>query len=134
MLRIVLGVVVGFISWMIAWIGVEKLLSALWPAFGVHQAEFQSVIENGGQFTADSTMLLTHIVIASIVSVLSGYLAALVAGENVRAPLVLVFLLLAMGLMKAYMSWQYVPIWYHVVFTLLLIPMAIIGGKLYSAN
>ena len=39
-------------------------------------------------------------------------------------------LLLAMGIMKAVMSWQYVPIWYHVIFTAILLPMAIVGGRL----
>ena len=130
MLRIVLGVIAGFIAWMIVWVGAEKIISAIWPAFGVHQAEFQAAIENGGQFTANSTMLLTHIVLGAIVSVISGFLAALVAGENKRAPLGLGFLLLAVGLLKAAMSWQYVPIWYHVIFTAILLPMAIVGGKL----
>ena len=71
-----------------------------------------------------------HIVLASIVSVISGFLAALIAGENTRAPLVLGFLLLAVGLLKAVMSWPYVPVWYHVIFTAILLPMAIMGGKL----
>ncbi len=132
MVRIVLGVISGFIAWMIAWFGSEKILSAIWPSFGVHQRAFEEVLKNGGQFTADTTMLLTHIVMGSIVSLIAGFLAALIAGENARAPLVLGFLLLAMGLLKAVMSWQYVPIWYHVIFTVLLLPMAIIGGKLIT--
>jgi hypothetical protein len=132
MLRIVLGVIGGFIAWLIVWIGVEKGLSAIWPAFGVHQKAFEEVIKNGGQFTPDSTMLFTHIVIGSIVSVLAGALAALIAGENSRAPLFAGILLLLMGIAKAVMSWQYVPIWYHVIFTAILLPMAIVGGKLIS--
>ena len=73
-----------------------------------------------------------HIVLGSIVSVMSGFLAALIAGENKRAPLVLGFLLLAVGLLKVVMSWPYVPIWYHVIFTAILLPMAIMGGKLIT--
>lgn len=135
MLRIVLGVVAGFFAWAIAWVGGEKILSAIWPeGFGAHQRAFEEVVKNGGQFTADTTMLLIHIVLGSIVSVLSGYLAALIAGGNTRAPLVLGFLLLAVGLLKAVMSWPYVPIWYHVIFTLILLPMAIMGGKLYTTT
>ncbi|MGH8105175.1 MAG: hypothetical protein ACREO1_01625 [Arenimonas sp.] len=135
MLRIVSGVIAGFFSWLVAWVGSEMLLSAIWPeGFGVHQRAFQAAIENGGQFTADTTFLLTHVVLCSIVSVMAGFLAALIAGENKRAPLVLGFLLLALGLLKAGLSWQYVPIWYHVIFTALLVPMAIAGGKLKSSN
>jgi hypothetical protein len=134
MLRIVLGVVGGFIAWLIVWVGVEKTLSAIWPAFGVHQRAFEEAVKNGGQYTADTTMLLTHIVLGSIVSVMAGSLAALIAGENSRAPLIVGFLLLALGILKAVMSWQYVPIWYHVIFTAILLPMAIIGGKLITTT
>ena len=135
MVRIVVGVIAGFFAWMIVWVGSEKILSAIWPeGFGVHQRAFEEAVKNGGQFTANTSLLLTHIVLASIVSVLSGFLAALIAGGNTRAPLVLGFLLLALGLLKAVMSWQYVPIWYHVIFTALLIPMAIMGGKLLTTT
>ena len=102
--------------------------------FGAHQRPFEEAVKNGGQFTADTTMLLTHIVIGSIVSVMAGSLAALIAGENARAPLVVGFLLLAVGLLKAVMSWPYVPIWYHVIFTAILIPMTIMGGKLKNTD
>ena len=130
MVRIVLGVIAGFFAWMIVWVGGEKILSVIWPAFGAHQAAFQTAIETGGRFTADSTILLVHVVLGSIVSVIAGFLAALVAGENKRAPMVLGFLLLAMGVLKLVMSWPYAPIWYHVVFTAILLPMAMVGGKL----
>ena len=134
MLRIVLGVIAGFISWIILWVGVEKIISAVWPAFGVHQKAFEEAIKNGGSFTAETGPLLTHIVIGSIVSVMAGSLAALAAGENKWAPLFAGILLLAMGIAKAVMSWQYVPIWYHVIFTAILLPMAIVGGRLITPN
>jgi uncharacterized membrane protein (DUF485 family) len=135
MVRIVVGVVAGFFAWAIAWVGSEKILSAIWPeGFGAHQRAFQAAIENGGQFTADTTMLLVHIVLGSIVSVMSGFLAALIAGENKRAPLILGFLLVTFGLLKAVLSWAYVPIWYHVIFTAILIPMTIMGGKLKTTT
>ena len=131
MVRIVLGVIAGFFAWAIVWVGSEKILSAIWPeGYGAHQLAFQAAIENGGQFTADTTLLLMHIVIGTIVSLMSGFLAALIAGENTRAPLLLGLLLLAVGLLKAVMPWSYVPIWYHVIFTAILLPMTIMGGKL----
>ena len=135
MARIVLGVVAGFLAWAIAWFGGEAILSAIWPqGYGVHQAAFQAALENGGEFTADTRMLLVHVVLGSVVSLMSGFLAARIAGGNPRAPLVLGFLLLALVLLKAVMSWPYVPIWYHVIFTALLLPMTILGGRLTSAT
>ena len=122
MVRIVLGVIAGFLAWAIVWFGSEKILSAIWPeSYGAHQRAFEEAVTKGGPFTANTTLLLIHIVLGSIISVMSGFLAALIAGENKRAPLVLGCLLVAFGLLKAVMSWPYVPIWYHVAFTALLV-------------
>lgn len=137
MLRIVLGVVAGLIAWLIAWFGSEKGLSAIWPTFGANQRAFEDVVKNGpgaSGFAADTTMLLTHIVLGSIVSLIAGALGALIAGENSKAPLIAGCLLLLMGIAKAAMSWQYVPLWYHVVFTAMLLPLAIVGGRLITTT
>jgi hypothetical protein len=130
MVRVVLGVIAGFFAWAIIWFGSETIISVLWPDFGAHQAAFQEAIEHGGPFTADPAKLAVHIALAAIVSAISGLLAALIAGGNKRAPLFLGLLLLAFGLMKAAMSWSYVPIWYHILFTAVLLPMTILGGRL----
>ena len=136
MLRIFLGVIGGFIAWIIVWVGVEKVLIALLPEwYGAPQLAFQNAVENGGgPFTAETRLLLSHLVIGSIVSVMAGSLAAFVAGENSRAPLVVGCLLLLMGIAKVVMSWPYVPIWYHVIFTAILLPMAVIGGRLIATS
>ena len=132
MIRIVLGVIAGFIAWLFVWVVSEKIISVVWPAFGAHQKAFEEAIKNGGPFAAETSALITHIVLGSIVSFAVGSLAALIAGENSRAPLFVGLLLIAMGVLKAVMSWQYVPIWYHVIFTAILLPMAILGGKLIN--
>ena len=135
MLRIVLGVIAGFFAWAVVWFGIEQILSAVFPVwYGTPQHAFQEAVENGGQFTAENRLLLSHLVIGSIVSVTAGFLAALIAGENKRAPLVLGLLLLALGLLKAFVSWPFVPIWYHFIFTVLLLPMAIVGGRLKTTT
>ena len=131
MLRIALGVIVGFFSWAVVWFGIEQILSAVFPVwYGAPQHAFQQAVENGGQFTAEKRLLLCHLDIGSIVSLIAGFLAALIARENKRSPLILGVLLLGLGLLKAAMSWPYVPIWYHILFTALLLPMAITGGRL----
>ena len=134
MVRIVFGVIAGFIAWSIVWVGSEQVLSAIWPEwYGAHQVAFEAAVANGGQFTAETTILLMNIVRGSMVSLVSGFLAALIAGENKRSPLILGLLLVAFGLLIVVLSWPYVPIWYHVIFTALLIPLTIMGGKLKTA-
>ncbi len=131
MVRIIIGVIVGFILWSILWVGSEKVLSAIWPEwYGAHQIAFEAVVANGGTYMAETTILLMNIVRGSIISVISGFLAALIARENKRSPLILGFLLVAFGLLIVIMTWSYIPIWYHVIFTALLIPMTILGGRL----
>ena len=136
MLRIVLGAIGGFFAWMTVWVGSEKILSAIFPeGYGAHQAAFQAAVENGAsRFTVDTTLLLIHLVQGLVVSVMAGALAALIAGENSRAPLFVGILLLILGALKVAMSWQYVPLWYNVIFTLILVPMAILGGKLITTT
>jgi hypothetical protein len=131
MVRIILGAIAGFFAWSIVWVGSEKILSAIWPQwYGAHQVAFEAAIANGGQFTPDTTILLMNIVRGSIVSAMSGFLAAVIAGENKRSPLILGVLLLAFDLLIVVLSWRLVPLWYGIIFTALLIPMTIIGGRL----
>jgi len=131
MVRIILGAIAGFFAWSIVWVGSEKILSAIWPQwYGAHQVAFEAAIANGGQFTPDTTILLMNIVRGSIVSAMSGFLAAVIAGENKRSPLILGVLLVAFDLLIVVLSWRLVPLWYGIIFTALLIPMTIIGGRL----
>jgi hypothetical protein len=135
MLPIFLGVIAGFFGWVILWVTLEKILCALWPAgFGVHQRAFEEALTKGGPFTANTRMLVIHIFLCCLVSMLSGFLTAMISGETSIAPLVLSALLLALGVLKAVMSWSYVPLWYHLIFTGLLVSMAILGSKLYIIN
>jgi hypothetical protein len=46
MVRIVLGVISGFFAWLLAWVGSEKILSAIWPeGFGAHQRAFEEALK-----------------------------------------------------------------------------------------
>lgn len=136
MVRKVLGVIGGFFAWMTVWVGSERILSAIFPnGYGVHQAAFQAAVENGASgFTVDTTLLLSHLVQGLIVSVMAGAVAALIAGENKRAPLILGLLLAAFGLLIVVLSWPYVPVWYHAVFTAMLLPLTIVGGRMINKS
>lgn len=134
MLRIILAAFVGIFIWLTLWLGIEKTIAALSPNwFGSHGAAFQSAIENGGQFHPDTAFLITQIIIALVVSLASGFLVALIASENKRAPLIFGFFLLGIGVLKAVMSWPYVPGWYHLLFTLILLPSTVAGGRLRAS-
>ncbi|MEO5859862.1 MAG: hypothetical protein ABIR33_13040 [Pyrinomonadaceae bacterium] len=131
MLRIVLGVIAGFVAWSVLWIGSDQVLIMASPGwYAIHQDDFQLAMLNKDPFRPDTTILLMHLVGAVIISIMSGFLAAFIAGENRRAPFILGVLLLAFGLMVEIMAWNYLPIWYHLVFLAMLIPFTVLGGKL----
>jgi hypothetical protein len=112
----------------------RKILSAVLPDwYGAPQVAFQNAVENGPAtpgFMVETHLLIMHIIIGAIIAVIAGYVAALISGESKRTPLIAGILLLALGLAKVAMAWPYVPIWSHIIFTLMLLPLAIAGGKL----
>ena len=133
MLRMILAVIVGFLAWSIMWVGSERVLSIASPDwFGAHQIAFEKATLNKEAFTPDTTILVLNIIRGIIVTIITGFLAALISGENRRSTLILGILLVAFGLVVVVMTWQIIPLWYHVLFTLMLIPMTIVGGRLKS--
>jgi hypothetical protein len=134
MVRIILAVIAGFFAWSIMWVGSQQVLSTAFPDwFGAHQIAFEKATFNKEVFTADSTILVLNVVRGIIVTILTGFLAAVIAGENRRSTLILGILLLIFGLVVVALTWTLIPVWYHVVFSLMLVPMTILGGKLKKA-
>jgi len=133
MIRIILAVIVGFVAWSIMWVGSERVLSIASPDwFGANQIAFEKATLNKEAYTPDTTILVLNVVRGTIVTIITGFLAALIARENRRSTLILGILLVAFGLVVVVMTWHIIPLWYHVVFTLMLIPMTIVGGRLKS--
>lgn len=129
--RVILGAIVGFVVWSVIWVGSEKIMSAIWPDwYGVHQVAFEKAVTEGGDFTPDTTILVMNIVRGAILAILAGYLAAVIARETKRSTLILGVLLVAFCAMIMSMAKSYVPLWYMIIFTLVFIPMAMIGGQL----
>jgi hypothetical protein len=130
MLRIILGVIVGFVAWSILWVGSDQALISFSEWYANHQYAFQAAVTNQTSFSPDTTIMLMHLVRAAIISIMAGFLAAMIAGENRKTPLALGVVLLLFGAFVQAMVWSYIPIWYHIVFLGLLIPLTILGGKM----
>jgi len=133
MIRIILAGIVGFVAWSIMWVGSERVLSIASPSwFGAHQIAFEKATLNKEAYTPDTTILVLNVVRGTIVTIIAGFLTALISRENRRSTLILGILLVAFGLVVVVMTWHIIPLWYHVLFTLMLIPMTIVGGRLKS--
>ena len=133
MLRIILGAIAGFIVWTILLLSSDAIWMALSPDwFGKHQAELQSAVNNKTPFMADSAILLIAVIRSAILSIITGFIAALIAKENFISPLLLGIFLLLFGSLVSFAAWNNVPVWYHFGILLPLIPLTIFGGKLHK--
>ena len=122
MLRIVLGVVAGFFVWSILWVGTDAVLKAVWAGYK----------ENVEAMSFSPAMLIVPLILSAVCSITAGFVAALIAGENSKSPLILGALLLIAGIFAQMGVWDKIPLWYHLAFWILLIPMTVLGGKLIS--
>ncbi len=135
MIRIILGVFVGFVVWFIVWVGAEQVLGSLTPNwFGTYLHDVELALGNGTPLVTDPTIAVANLFRGFLTSILAGYVAALVAGENRRSTVILGSLLAVAGIAIALMAWNLVLVWYFCLFVLSLIPMTILGGRLRRSN
>lgn len=120
MLRVILGIIVGFFVWSILWVGFDALLRAIWTSYD----------EGAKTMTFSSAMLIVPLVLSAVVSIVSGFVAALISRKNSKAPLILGILLLIVGIFVQLSVWDKIPLWYHLAFWILLVPMTMFGGNL----
>lgn len=131
MVRIILGVITGFIVWSIVWVGGEETLNRLSPMwFGEYGLAAEKALRNGTPFVTDPAIAAIHLVRSFATSFIAGYMAALVAGESKRTIIALGIILVIVGIAVEYAFWSIAPVWYHVLFILFLFPMTFLGGRL----
>ena len=133
MLRVILGAVAGFIVWSILWVGSGEVLSLISSDYGKTSTDFRAAVASQTPYALGSGVLIWLLVQGVICSLISGFTAALIARENFKSPLLLGVLLLLFGIFIQSMHWNYMPLWYHIPFLLLLIPITVLGGKFSKA-
>ncbi len=121
--RILIGFVVGFIIWSILWLGSDELLKfvpMIYPTTDI----------DGSLNVVPANFLLLKLALSIIFSLLAGLIAASISRETLKAPLILGFMLLVVGVFFQFGTWNLLPLWYHLLFLILLLPMTLLGGKL----
>lgn len=116
----IIAVAVGFLSWSVLWIGSEPVIAAVAP--GIAPGDGLSNITDG--------YLALKVILSVIFSFVSGYLSSTFAGESRSAPLILGVVLLLVGIGVQASVWTPLPLWYHLTFLILLLPMTLLGGRL----
>ena len=69
--------------------------------------------------------------VSVVLSLLAGFTTTSMSTHDEMKPLaVLTVVLVVIGILAEIDSWSLIPVWYHIVFILLLTPAIIAGGKL----
>lgn len=110
----------GFVLWTILWLGSNAGLAAALP---------DAFADDGS--TANTGVLLLILGSSVVFSMVSGWLAVRLAkGASTQPATILGVLLLLVGIAVQAGYWDVMPIWYHLIFLVLLFPAAVYGGRL----
>lgn len=120
MLRAMVGVIVGYVIWTVLWLGGNAFL------FG----SITAAVEAGERYTSVGP-LIAVILLSIVCSLAAGVSAAAIARERAR-PVVLVMaaLLLVTGVAVQINVWPLMPLWYHLTFLILIMPVCVVAGRL----
>lgn len=118
MLTDILAVVAGFAVWSALWLGGSPQLLKLFP--GALQKD--GSVRHAGA-------LVALLAFAALVSVGAGYAVTLISMAP-TLPLILGVILLLVGIVVQRQYWKLMPVWYHLLFLVLLVPATIYGARL----
>jgi len=119
-MRPTLAIIAGYAVWTIVWLSGNFMLRAV----GVLPTDTTAHIDSPGA-------LSTLIGISILCSITAGVIATVISRGSSNYPsLMLAFLLLLTGVAVQWSVFQLMPIWYHILFLALLIPMVLVGARL----
>jgi hypothetical protein len=112
--------VAGAVVWAVLWVGGTKVAQMVAPA-----------ALPAGQPVTDTGVLGALVLYSVVLSILAGYVTARVASNAATSAVRgLAILQLLLGVAIEASAWSLTPVWYHIVFLLLLVPATIYGGGL----
>lgn len=80
------------------------------------------------------SMQLSRLAIAALSSLAAGALAAWIAPQDPKAPWIAGIILLA-GFVPVHVKlWQSFPLWYHLSFLVTLVPLVVLGARLWRRS
>lgn len=117
--RTIGAVVAGVVLW-----------GLLWNA--LNMGLMSAGLVTAGEPITGTGLLLGLIVYSAVLSVAAGWVAAAIKGDPgaMAAVKALAATNLLIGIATEAMYWSLMPVWYHVVFLALVVPMTLYGGRL----
>ena len=119
--RMILAVIAGFVAWTMIWLAANQIIRTVNP---------EAIAEDGRTVTSSGILVLL-ILVAAMACIVAGWLVAIVARDRGRrGAMILAGVLLVVGIAVQITFWDTSPLWYHLVFLGLLVPLTVAGGNL----
>ena len=120
MARQVLGVIAGFVAWMIVATVVGAIMRASW-------ADYNAVAD---AMTFTLPMMFARLAIGALATMAAGWVTAAIVGPSTVSTLMPGVLLL-IGFIPIHIGlWAKFPVWYHLTFLVSLVPLTWLGARL----
>lgn len=114
------AVLLGFVVWSVIWLGGNALLVELHVLPGGADTPIQA-----------AAPLLVLLACAVLATLAAGYAAGMSSPSGSRrTALILGVVLVVVGVAVQSQFWHLMPLWYHVAFLALLLPVCLLGTKL----
>ncbi|HEV2764407.1 MAG TPA: hypothetical protein VGV38_15620 [Pyrinomonadaceae bacterium] len=124
MVRSILAVIAGSVTWMVTALGMDTLLMSFAPQWFGPGGRVESV-----------PVLLFMMCYALAFSVLGAYVAAAIARRReIAHAFALGLVQLALGVAATIKFWDTAPALYHIIFLALLVPANLLGGRLRQSQ
>ena len=118
MVRSILAVISGIVTWMIVATLINFLIRALLPGYVAAEPTLHFTL----------AMMLARLALAVVTSIVAGFVTAAVARGRMLAVYICAALILLFFLPIHYKLWSILPVWYHAFFLLTLAPLILLGA------
>ena len=122
MFRTIVAVIAGYGLWTLVFLFGNNLL-------------FKEAVEisSAGGIIDDRGTLIGILLLSVLASFAAGWITVIV-GHSLKTVWIMAFCLLVTGITIQTSSWALMPVWYHLSFLGLLVPVSIFGGKAVRAR
>ena len=120
MVRTVLGVLAGVVTWVVLVIGIDIAMSHVWPEYQVAKPMFAFTLP----------MMIARLVESTVALIVASVVTVRVAPASRAAPWAFGILMLAFFAPFHYTIWTKFPIWYHAYFLASLIAVPVVVSSI----
>ena len=120
MARVILSVASGILFFALAVMAMSALAKELWP-------EYAAAVPNRAYTLA---MLWSRLAAGTAATICAAWLAVMLGKQNLKIGLLIGVSLLAVSVPWHLNIWDKYPVWYHLTWFAIIIPAALLGGRL----